>query len=79
MAVLRRRNRRKKAGSPRFAWPKLEWTRATRFAGALAALAAIALLLAFGLDRPVRAIVIDGPFQRVTAVEVQQAILRAPP
>lgn len=73
MAVLRKRNRRKKAGPRRFEWPKLEWTRATRLAGALAALAAIALLLAFGLDQPVRSIVIDGPFQRVTAVEVQQA------
>ncbi len=73
MAALGRRNRRKKTAARRFAWPKLEWTRATRVAGAFAALAAVALLLAFGLDQPVRAIVIDGPFQRVTAVEVQQA------
>ena len=28
-----------------------------------------------GLDQPVRSFVIDGPFQRVTAVEVQQAAL----
>ena len=35
--------------------------------------ARVALLLAFGLDQPVRSIVIDGPFQRVSAVEVQQA------
>jgi cell division protein FtsQ len=73
MGVLKRRNRRKKGVSRGFEWPKLEWTRATRVAGACAALAAVALLLAFGLDQPVRTIVIDGPFQRVTAVEVQQA------
>ncbi len=41
--------------------------------GALAAIAALALLLALGLDQPVRSIVIDGPFQRVAAVEVEQA------
>ena len=35
------------------------------------------MLLAVGLDQPVRSIVIDGPFQRVAAVEVQQAALGA--
>ena len=73
MGILRRRNRRKKAGGGRAAMPKLEWNRAGRLAAAVAALAALALLLALGLDQPVRSIVIDGPFQRVTAVEVQQA------
>jgi cell division protein FtsQ len=73
MGIVRRRNRRKKAGGRRVEMPKLEWNRAGRVAGALAALAALGLLLALGLDQPVRSIVIDGPFQRVTAVEVQQA------
>jgi cell division protein FtsQ len=75
MAFLRKRsrNRRKQSQGRPFEWPALEWTRATRAAGIAAALAAAGLLLAFGLDRPVRSIVIDGPFQRVTAVEVQQA------
>jgi cell division protein FtsQ len=36
------------------------------------ALAALAALLAIGLDQPVRSIVIDGPFQRVAPVEVEQ-------
>ncbi len=73
MGLLRRRNRRKKGGGTGFEMPKLEWPRAGRFAGALAALAALGMLLAAGLDQPVRSIVIDGPFQRVAAVEVQQA------
>jgi cell division protein FtsQ len=73
MGIVRRRNRRKKIDARRFEWPKLEWTRAGRIAGAAAALAAVGLLFAFALDQPVRSIVIDGPFQRVTAVEVQQA------
>ncbi len=77
MAFLRRRNRRKKAGGGRFEMPKLEWPRAGRVAGAVAALAVLGMLLAVGLDQPVRSIVIDGPFQRVAAVEVQQAALDA--
>ncbi|HEX9706205.1 MAG TPA: cell division protein FtsQ/DivIB [Steroidobacteraceae bacterium] len=72
MGLLRRRNRRK-SGSRRIELPKLEWPRAGRIAGAMAAIGALALLLALGLDQPVRSIVIDGPFQRVAAVEVEEA------
>ena len=72
----RNRNRRKPPG-PRFEMPKLAWPRAGRIAGAFAAIAALSLLLALGLDQPVRSFVIDGPFQRVSAVEVQQAAIGA--
>ena len=72
MGWLRKRNRRKSTGR-RIELPELEWTRAGRIAGALLALAALGVLLALGLDQPVRSIVIDGPFQRVAAVEVEQA------
>ncbi|MGH8252290.1 MAG: cell division protein FtsQ/DivIB [Steroidobacteraceae bacterium] len=72
MGILRKRNRRKPTGR-RIEMPEFEWPRAGRVAGALAAIAALAFLLAFGLDQPVRSIVIDGTFQRVTVVEIQQA------
>jgi len=72
MGWLRKRNRHKPAG-PRIELADFEWPRIGRIAGALAALGALALLLALGLDQPVRNIVIDGPFQRVAAVEVEQA------
>jgi cell division protein FtsQ len=72
MGLLRSRNRRK-SGGRRIELPKLEWPRAGRAVGALFALAALAALLALGLDQPVRSIVIDGPFQRVAAVEVEEA------
>lgn len=72
MALLRRRNRHKPTGR-RFELPELEWPRAGRFAGALLALASLAGLLALGLDQPVRSLVVDGPFKRVAAVEVEQA------
>jgi cell division protein FtsQ len=72
MGLIRKRNRHKPAAR-HFELPELEWTRVGRLAGALLALAALAALLATGLDQPVRSIAIDGPFQRVTAVEVEQA------
>ena len=72
MGLIRKRNRHRPAAR-QFELPELEWNRAGRLAGALAALAALATLLAMGLDQPVRSIVINGPFQRVTAVEVEQA------
>lgn len=72
MGWLRKRNRHKSTGR-RFELPALEWPRAGRVAGALLAIVALGALLAFGLDQPVRAIVIDGTFQRVAAVEVEQA------
>lgn len=72
MGLIRKRNRHRPAGR-HFELPELEWPRAGRLAGALLALAALATLLAIGLDQPVRSIVIDGPFQRVSAVEVEQA------
>lgn len=77
MGLLRSRNRRKKSGGRRIELPKIEWSRAARIAGAAFAIAALALLLALGLDQPVRSFVIDGPFQRVAAVEVQQAAVGA--
>jgi cell division protein FtsQ len=78
VGLLRRRgrNRRRPAGS-RLELPRLEWPHAGRAAGAVVALAALGILLAAGLDQPVRSFVIDGPFQRVAAVEVQQAALGA--
>ena len=75
MGLLRRRNRRKKPGGRRFEMPKLAWPRAGRVAGSVVALVALGLLLAVGLDQPVRSFVIEGPFQRVSAVEVQQVAL----
>ena len=72
MRLIRKRNRHKPSDR-QFKLPELEWPRAGRVAGAVLALAALAALLALGLDQPVRSIVIDGPFQRVAAVEVEQA------
>ena len=76
MQLLRKRNRHKNPG-PLIELPELEWSRAWRILGAVLALAALTALLATGLDQPVRRIVIDGAFERVSPVEVEQAARRA--
>ncbi len=72
MRLLHQRNRHKPAGQ-RLQLPEVEWNRAGRIVGAALAVATLAALLALGLDQPVRRVVIDGPFQRVSALEVEQA------
>ena len=71
MGLLRRGNRRKPSGK-RFELPELDWSRAGRIAGAVLAVAALAVLLKLGLDQPVRSIEVAGKFQRVSSVEVEQ-------
>jgi cell division protein FtsQ len=73
----RSRNRRKAADRAGFRMPQIAWPRLARVGGSAGAVAAVVLLVTLGLDRPVQSFVIDGPFQRVAAVEVQQAGLGA--
>jgi len=75
MSLLRKRNRRKKtATGRRFTLPALDWRRIGTAAAAVAALAALGMLISSGLDQPVRRVVLEGPFQRVSAVEVEQVL-----
>jgi cell division protein FtsQ len=72
--MMRARNRRKIVRRP-WRWPKLavNWR---ALAIAPAAALALAILVPLGgelLDRPVGALVVDGTFQHVTAVQVQAA------
>ena len=71
MGLLRRGNRRKPSGK-RLELPELDWSRAGRIAGAVLAVAALAVLLKLGLDQPVRSVEVVGKFQRVSSVEVEQ-------
>jgi cell division protein FtsQ len=71
MGLLRRGNHRRSSGK-RFELPELDWSRAGRIAGAVLAVAALAVLLKLGLDQPVRSIEVAGKFQRVSSVEVEQ-------
>jgi cell division protein FtsQ len=76
VSLLRKRNRRKSGSRQRWALPAIDWRAALRVAAAVAALALLGQLLSAGLDQPVRRVVLEGSFQRVSTVEVEQ-VLRA--
>jgi cell division protein FtsQ len=74
-----RRNRFKnkpKVEKPRFQWPAvaIEWRKYARRAALLMLLAGGLAALAWGLDRPVRVISMDGSFQRVSPGEIEKAV-----
>jgi len=79
MALFSRRNRnrpRPTAERPPLL-ERVDWRLAGSVAGVLVACGAIALLLALALDRPIRRVTIDGPFQRVAAPEIEAAVADA--
>lgn len=73
----RRRNRRKAPENGRLELPAPDWRRLARAAAALAALGGLTGLLALGLDQPVQRVVLEGSFQRVSPLEVEQVVRRS--
>lgn len=74
LALFRKQNRRKKPEGPRFTLPPIDWRRAGRGASGVLAVAALAALLAAGMDQPLNRVIVDAPYQRVSPVEVEQAV-----
>ena len=74
MSLLRKRNRRKAPAKRRWALPALDWKRIGTGAAAILAVAGFAYLISLGLDQPVRRVILEGSFQRVSAVEVEQVV-----
>jgi len=75
MSLLRQRNRRKKpATARRLEPPAFDWRKFVTAAAAIAAVTFLGLLITTGLDQPVRRVLLEGPFQRVSAVEVEQVV-----
>jgi len=68
-----KRNRRKREAR-RWRWPTLDWRPLTGLAGLAAGAGLLAWLLAGALDRPVARVQVQGRFQRVSPLEVQQAV-----
>jgi cell division protein FtsQ len=66
--------RRKPKKATRFRMPKIRLTHIAAPLLAIAAIVATYLASASMLDRPIRSIEISGPFQRVTALQIEEAI-----
>jgi cell division protein FtsQ len=77
MSLLRRRNRPKAPERKRFELPELDWRHLGRGAAAVAALGGLAGLLSLALNQPVERVLLEGSFQRVSPVEVEQVVRRA--
>ena len=67
-----RRRKQKKAAW--FTMPRIRWSHVVAPVVAIAAVVATYFASASMLDRPIRSIEINGPFQRVTALQIEEAI-----
>ena len=70
----RAKNRVRVEQPRRLRLPAVNWARLGSAAVGCAAVAALAGALAFALDRPVRTVQVSGAFQRVSPLEVEQAV-----
>ena len=76
-SVLQRRNRYRRPNGARWSWrglrAQIDWRALAPSAGPLALVVAGLGALAWGLNRPLRAVSIDGRFQHVSAAEIETA------
>lgn len=72
----RNRNRRRATDLAPTLLERIDWRRIATGAGLLAGLALAVMLLALALDRPVRRVLVEGAFQRVSPLEVESAVTR---
>jgi len=70
---LRSRNRRKQT-EPAWRLPSIDWRRLAATAGSLAALGGAIAGVAWTLDQPIETISVEGRFQRVSPLDVEQAV-----
>jgi cell division protein FtsQ len=71
----RPRNRRRENGSAwKLGMPRIDWQRAGILAASLAAMVAALGLIVFALDQSIRTVAVEGRFQRVSPVDVEQAV-----
>jgi cell division protein FtsQ len=77
-SVLQRRNRYRRPHGDRWSWRRLrtqvDWRALAHYVGPLALVVAGLGALAWGLNRPLRAVSIDGSFQRVSPAQVEAAV-----
>jgi cell division protein FtsQ len=68
----RPRNRRREEKS--WQWPEVDWRRAARIGAALVAVGLLGLLVTRALDEPIDQMKLEGRFQRVSPLELEQAV-----
>lgn len=73
MLTRRRNNRRREERRWRWQSPKLPWRQLSLAGGSLAVLGMFAAALLWLLDQPIERIVVEGSFQRVSAMDVEKA------
>jgi cell division protein FtsQ len=73
--TLGKRNRnRRKSPAPRLRLPQLDWRRLGTGIAVVVGASAMLWLFAAVLDRPVQRVAVEGRFQRVSPVEIEQAV-----
>lgn len=68
----RPRNRRRE--EPSWQWPEIDWRRTARVSAALAAVGLLGLLVTRSLDQPIDQVTLEGRFQRVSPLELEQKV-----
>ncbi len=71
----KKRNRRQAANDEPGLVERLNWRALAAAAGVVAGCAVVAVLLMMALDRPVRRVLIEGAFQRVSPPEIESAVV----
>ncbi|HHQ14437.1 MAG TPA: FtsQ-type POTRA domain-containing protein [Chromatiales bacterium] len=72
--AARRNRRRKHAPRPKLKLPVVNWHRVVAATTAMAVIAAVYVSTVWLMNRPVQAVVIKGPFERVSALELQEVL-----
>lgn len=67
------KNRRRSEGSG-WQWPSVDWRRLGLAAAGLAVVGTFAAVLVDALDQPIDRVTVEGSFQRVSPIEVEQAV-----
>jgi cell division protein FtsQ len=68
----RPRNRRRE--EPSWQWPEIDWRRVARGSAAFAAVGLLALMVTRSLDQPIEKVTLEGRFQRVSPLELEQQV-----
>jgi cell division protein FtsQ len=73
--LFRKPRKQATRAEPRW-WEQLDWNAIGTSAAVVAGAIVVALLLIFALDRPVRRVLLEGNFQRVSPPEIESAVAK---